>query len=124
MTATALVQQISRAQKDAWPEVLRALDQTTRSTAELAGISEDAIHEIETYAATHDAPRKRRRICEETVWALARLGWLRTGGERDLALAAIAWEAVPPNADDEQLAQVEDDLIKAIEALPDYQKEN
>lgn len=118
-----IVTKIGEASKAAWPPVQQAVEVTMRSLAELAEISEEAVPRVEAYVARGASGQvRRRKICEETIWALASIGWLRTGGERDVILAARAVaigrddDTIP---DDEFMAR-EDTLITVVNALPEY----
>lgn len=115
---------IRKASREVWPEVLRALEQTSRSIAELAGIAQDSYEQMETYIASGgNAPKKRRGVCDVTIWTLARLGWLRTGGERDIIQACLALENLPEDAPDEEFIKIESKLVEALHKLPEYVKE-
>jgi hypothetical protein len=121
--ANPLVAKIGQASKDAWPQVSAGVAQTMRSLNELAGISEDVVPKVEEYVARgNTASIRRRKVCEETIWVLASLGWLRTGGERDVVLAAKAWfdATEDPNASDDEIVVTEDQLADAIKSLPEY----
>lgn len=118
-----IVERIGKASKDTWPEVTAALAASTRSMAELAGIAETVIPQVEEYVARgNNGTLRRRKVCEETIWVLARLGWLRTGGERNVILAAKSYAdtAKDPNASDDEYQQQADELIAVIDGLPDY----
>lgn len=121
--ALPLVAKIGQASKEAWPRVSEAMAVTMRSAHELAEISEAAIPKVEEYVARGEgAPIRRRKVCEETVWVLASLGWLRTGAERDVVLAAKAWfdATDDDDASDDEIALTEDQLAEAVRSLPDY----
>lgn len=121
--ASPIVAKIGQASKEAWPRVSEAMAVTMRSTHELAEISEAVIPKVEEYVARGEgASIRRRKVCEETVWVLASLGWLRTGAERDVVLAAKAWfDAIDDDdASDDEIVITEDNLAYAVKALPDY----
>lgn len=118
-----IVARIAEASKAAWPEVAAAMDTNTRTLHELAGVSETVVPKVENYIAKGDgAARRRRKVCEETIWVLADLGWLRTGAEREAILAAKAFvDAInDEDAGDDELAQLEDELTTVINGLPEY----
>lgn len=119
--ATQLVQRIDAAQRQSWPEVKHAMDQLDHSIAQLSGVAEEAWPQVQDYINRNSGTaNKRRRVCEETVWVLARLGWLRTSGEREVVAAARAWVAVDPDeASNEILAAIDNDLFTAVKALPE-----
>lgn len=124
MAAPLIVQKISAATRDAWPEVQHAMDQTTRTMIELAELSEDVHHEVETWAARGgNTVRKRRKICEETIWVLARLGWLRTGGERQVVQLAQRLAELDYDEQEQAFLAVEDELLAAAQAIPTYTEE-
>lgn len=121
--ALPIVEKIGQASKDAWPQVTAALAANTRSMQELAGISEAVVPRVEEYVAKgKNGTTRRRKVCEETVWTLANLGWLRTGPERDLALAAKVYADVArdPNASDDEYEAAADELIAVVTGLPEY----
>lgn len=122
--ATPLVQKIDAAGHQVWPEVKYAMEVVDRSLLEASGIAEETWPRVEQYIANGDgAARKRRKVCEETVWALARLGWLRTGGERAVITAAIAFSELDEDSDENTFVALETELVKAVQALPDYPQE-
>lgn len=120
--AHPLVQKISQASKAAWPRVAAAMAETHRTMEELAGISGEVVPGVEEYVARGGgAPIRRRKICEETIWVLASLGWLRTSGEHDVILAAKAlFDADPLIASEKELIQLEENLETALNTLPEY----
>jgi hypothetical protein len=122
--ATPHVQRISEASKTAWPIVRPAYEATMRSMAELAGITAEIMPKVVEYVdrAEETSSSRRRKICEETVWALANTGWLRTGGERDVILAAKKWADADSDATvpEEDWEKAIDGLTKAVGALPEY----
>ena len=125
MVATPFVQKVDAAGKEVWPEVKLAMEIVDRSLLEASGIAEDVWPRVEHYIANGDgAARKRRKVCEETVWALARLGWLRTGGERAVICRAIDFVRLDDEVSDETFAAIETELVKAVQSLPDYPEEN
>lgn len=118
---TQLVLKIDAAGKDAWPAVKLAMEVVDRSLQEVSGIAEDAWPRVEHYINNgNEAARKRRKVCEETVWALARLGWLRTGGEREVIEAAMAFVLVDEDASETEFVTTEQDLVRVVQALPDF----
>jgi hypothetical protein len=121
--ASPMVTRIKDAADRAWPEVSRALRHTTLSVAEVAGVSDDAIEQVESYVSNHERGTwKRRQICAETVWALARIGRLRTGGEAELLKAAQRLVDGPLRDFDEgELEPEEKQLIAAVRALPGWE---
>ena len=121
--ALPIVEKIGQASKAAWPEVSRAMAINVRTTNELAEISDEVVVKVEEYIARGDgAPVRRRKICEETVWVLASLGWLRTGPERDVVSAAKALVdgLEDHSASDDELAQLEDQLTDVVRSLPEF----
>lgn len=123
MTASPLVAKINQASKDVWPQVSAGVDQTMRSLYELAQISEAVVPRVEEYVARgKSGSLRRRKVCEETIWVLASLGWLRTGGERDVILAAksVVDTFNDPNTSDDECAKVEDELVSVVDSLPEY----
>lgn len=111
---------ISEAQHEVWPLVKEAIARSQRSGAELMTISDDVFAQMEAKIdAGQRPPDKRRRVVEQTVWLLAQLGWLRLGAERELILAAKAW-ADMPQGPEEVLDRLEDGLLRAVSAMPDY----
>jgi hypothetical protein len=122
--SSPFVRKIDAATRESWPEVKEALEVVDRSLREISGISEQAWPKVESSIANSGlAFRRRRKVCEQTVWTLARLGWLRTGGERDLAVAAINFVLIGDDALDETYTEAEMELVRAVQALPDYPKE-
>lgn len=118
-----LVSKINEASKEVWPLVSAGIARTMRSVHEVAGISEAVVPKVEEYIARGPtASIRRRAVCEETVWVLARLGWLRTGGERDVVLAAKAVVDTfnDPNTTDAECVQAEDHLVETVDSLPEY----
>ena len=122
MTRSPLTAAVDAATKTVWPEVQRAVEQTFRSMAELAGVEEAALVHVESFVAKNgNGSRRRRTIVGETVWAIARLGLLRTPQDAAVIEAAKAW--VAGDGDDVTLIQLDDALCDAVEALPDYRQE-
>lgn len=117
-----IVARIGLASKAAWPSVQAAVATTMRSLQELAGIADEVVPKVEEYVArSENASIRRRKICEETIWTLANLGWLRTGGERAVVLAAKNWiDADPQAASPQELDAVDEKLADAVLALPEY----
>lgn len=121
--AIPIVEKIGQASKAAWPLVSAAVNASIRSAYEIAQISAEVQPKIEEYVAKGGgAPIRRRKVCDETVWVLANLGWLRTGPERDVILAAKVYADVArdPDASDDEYEQAADELIAVINGLPDY----
>lgn len=120
--AQPVVQKIGQASKAAWPKVSAAMAETHRTMEELAGIAGQVVPGVEEYVARGDgAPIRRRKICEETIWVLASLGWLRTGPEHDVILAAKAlFDADPLTASEKELIRLEENLELALKSLPEY----
>ena len=102
MTRSPLTAAVDAATKTVWPEVQRAVEQTFRSMAELAGVEEAALVHVESFVAKNgNGSRRRRTIVGETVWAIARLGLLRTPQDAATASPGTAKphgtsRAVPP----------------------------
>lgn len=119
---TPFVAKVDEASRAAWPPVQQAIGVTMRSLAELASIAEDVVPKVDDYVNRGAAGSvRRRKICEETVWALANLGWLRTGTERDVILAAKNWiDADPQTASHQELDEADEKLTEAVLALPEY----
>lgn len=118
-----IVNKISEASKDAWPEVSAAVEVSMRSAYEIAQISEDVVPRVEEYVAKgKSGTLRRRKVCEETVWVLSQLGWLRTGPERDVILAAKAFADVAGDADasDDEYDAACETVIEQIGLLPEY----
>lgn len=122
--ATPFVANISTASRQAWPEVSAAVEQSFRSARELAGIAEEALPQVQQYVANGHGPTKLRRVCEETVWVLARLGWLRTDADRRVIEAAVRWYEVGPDAEQIDYDAADDELVNAVKSLPHNEKEN
>lgn len=120
--ALPIVEKIGQASRDIWPHVSAALAATMRSVHELAQISDDVAPQVEQYVARASGSVRRRKICEEAVWSLARLGWLRTGLERDVILAAKVYADVAndPDASDDEYQAAADELLAVVGSLPDY----
>lgn len=121
--ASPAVQKINEAQKVVWPAVSAATEVTMRSMRELAQISDAVLPRVEEYFSRgNGGPIRRRKVCEETIWALAQLGWLRTGPERDVIQAAKVYADVArdPDASDDEYEQVADELVAVIHGMPDY----
>lgn len=121
--ALPIVSKIGEASRDAWPRVSEALDITMRSAYEIAEISEAVIPKVEDYVAKgKNGTLRRRKVCEETVWVLSQLGWLRTGPERDVILAAKAFADVAGDADasDDEYDAACETVIEQIGLLPEY----
>lgn len=120
--ALPIVAKIDEASKDAWPKVSEALQITMRSAYEIAEISQAVVPKVEEYVARGKTGSiRRRKVCEETVWVLANLGWLRTGPERDVILAAKVYADVArdPNASDDEYEAAADELVAVITNLPE-----
>lgn len=114
---------IAEAHKEAWPEVSAAITRTHHTMLELAGIAEQAIPAVEDYVAKGPTGTlRRRKVCEETVWVLASLGWLRTGGERDVVLAAkdVVDSFNDASKTNDECIAAEDRLVDAVDSLPEY----
>ena len=114
---------IAETTKTVWPEVQHALAQVSYRIADLAGVADTAVDKIEAYRAKNpNAPQRRRDIVEQTVWHLARLGYLRTGQERELVKAAKQWDQITEStvATEDDYERADDDLVAAIKALTDY----
>lgn len=121
--ALPVVEKIGEASRAAWPEVSLAMDTTIRTAYEIAEISDDVVPKVEEYASKgKNGSIRRRKVCEETIWVLARLGWLRTGPEREVILVAKALtDALEDHESaDVELADLEDALIASVMALPEY----
>jgi hypothetical protein len=117
-----MVTKIRAATDKVWPEVSRALQLTTLRIAEIAEIADLAVTEVEAYVSGHEQGRwKRRQLCTETVWALARLGHLRTGEEHEIVHAAQALREALRSVPDEDLEEEDIRLIKAVDALPSWE---
>lgn len=123
MAPLPIVAKIGEASKDAWPRVSEALDVTMRSAYEIAEISEAVVPRVEEYVAKgKTGSLRRRKVCEETVWVLSQLGWLRTGPERDVILAAKAFAdvAADDDASDDEYDAACETLLEQIKLMPDY----
>lgn len=119
--ALPLVQKIAEASKAAWPVVSASINATMRSAQELAGIAEEVVPQVEEYVARSEGSVRRRKICEETVWALANMGWLRTGAEREIIRAAKTWvDTDPEKVSEKTLAVIDDELVAAVRNAPDF----
>jgi len=118
-----LVRNIQDAHRKVWPDVSAAYSKTHQSMLELAGVAEEVTPRVEEYVTKGpSATLRRRKVCEETIWVLAQMGLLRSGGERDVIQAAKAWADVTDNdaSDDDQIIEAEDRLIQALGTLPEY----
>lgn len=121
--ALPIVAKINEASRDAWPRVSEALEVTMRSAYEIAEIAEEVIPKVEEYVAKgRSGTLRRRKVCEETVWVLSQLGWLRTGNERDVVLAAKVFADVAGDADasDDEYEAAADTLIEQVYLVPEY----
>lgn len=119
--ASPMVVHIEHARKKVWPEVQRLIDQSTHRIADLAGVEEAAFSYLEEYVATGNNARNRRRvICSETIWALARMGLLRTGQEGDVIAAAKAWASSWEEGDLNDALPEDLALVKAVSSLTDH----
>lgn len=120
--ALPIVEKIAKASKDAWPEVAAAMAANNRSMIELAKISEGVVARVEDYVAKGDGKIRRRKVCEETIWALANMGWLRTGPERDVIQTAKALvdSLNDDRAADSEIDMLEDELVNVVGNMPDY----
>lgn len=118
--ASPTVTIIGETRAEVWPVVSRIVAGRTQHIAEMAGLDEAAIASVEELAQRYDDGRSRRReICSETIWTMARMGRLRTRGEAELVAAVRAFFDTDPN-DDAACAAAEDALYKAFQALPDH----
>jgi hypothetical protein len=121
--ASPIVERIGKASKDAWPQVSAGIAQSMRSLQELAEISDEVVPKVEEYVARGaNGSIRRRKVCEETIWVLANLGYLRTGPEREVLLAAKNWFDVveDENVSEDEIVMAEDQLADTIKSLPEY----
>jgi hypothetical protein len=120
--ASSMVRQIKDTSDRVWPEVSRALKQTTLSIVEVAGLAESAVAQVESYTANHERGHwKRRQICNETVWAMAQIGRLRSGEEAAVIQAATELVAILKEVKLDELEPEEKQLIKAVQSLPGWE---
>lgn len=111
---------ITDVRKEVWPVVAQALVDSTHRIADLAGLDDVAFAEIELFVArAGDGRPRRRQICSETIWTMARMGRLRTGGETALIDAVRAYFDTDPD-DEAACAVTETALLRAFQALPDH----
>jgi hypothetical protein len=121
--ASQMVSKIKAAADHVWPEVSRALQLTTLRVADLADVTEVAVEQVEAYITGHERGTwKRRAIATETVWALARVGRLRTGEEAAIVQAALGLvDGLLKDIPEGDLEPEETALIQAVRALPSWE---
>jgi len=123
--ASTMTLRIRDVTKEVWPSVQAALDQVTIRVREVAEVAEAAQSQLEEYLASNEnAHRKRRAICNETVWAVARLGFLRSAVDAKVIAAARSLVDLEESDDatDLQIDNAHDALANAVKLLPSFDK--
>ena len=121
--ASTMTTRIAEVTKEVWPTVQAAMDQVTVRVCEIAQVAEESEKILEEYLASHqNAHRKRRAICNETVWAVARLGFLRSAADAKVIAAARELIELDHHGTDEQIDARYDALEEAVLELPSFDK--
>lgn len=122
--ASTMTTRIAEVTKEVWPTVQAAMDQVTVRVREIAQVAEESEKILEEYLASHqNAHHKRRAICNETVWAVARLGFLRSAADaKVIAAAKQVVDFEEADCAEQLLDSAYAELADAVHGLPSFDK--
>lgn len=108
----SMTEQISASMREAWDAM---------SEPETAEVIDKVMADLEGFEPKNARnSMKRRTICQQTVWALARLGLLRTDDDAAVIQAAKKWVLVYDSDSDADLEELDNELTEVVQKLPDY----